>query len=145
MPAIVLLFGLILAFALDQATKAVALARLPKQGSIRYGHLLFSQVQNVRPSLAFPISYRVFIGLWATELGLMLVLVQSAPISELVLVQLALGAALGGATSNLFDQLYRGNIVDFINLRFWPRFNFADAAIVAGVLIALYWWWKYSF
>jgi signal peptidase II len=48
-----------------------------------------------------------------------------------------IGAAIGGATGNLFDQLRRGAIVDFIAIGWWPVFNVADAAIVSGAGLAL--------
>ena len=54
---------------------------------------------------------------------------------------IALGLVLGGASGNLTDRLFRaprwgrGAVVDFIDFRFWPVFNFADAAIVAGVVM----------
>ncbi|MFL5819892.1 MAG: signal peptidase II [Solirubrobacteraceae bacterium] len=41
-----------------------------------------------------------------------------------------------GAASNLSDRLRHGGVVDFIALAFWPAFNFADAAIVAGLASA---------
>lgn len=46
-----------------------------------------------------------------------------------------LAVMLGGAAGNLFDRLQTGYVVDFIDLRFWPVFNFADVAIVAGVFL----------
>lgn len=55
------------------------------------------------------------------------------------LVQLALGLQLGGAIGNLIDRLrFAGQVVDFIDLNFWPLrrwpvFNIADASIVTGV------------
>jgi signal peptidase II len=51
--------------------------------------------------------------------------------------QIALGGALGGAASNLLDRFWRGAVVDFIDLRFWPVFNLADVAICVGALIAI--------
>ena len=50
------------------------------------------------------------------------------------LVRIALGLALGGAVGNLIDRLRLGYVIDFIDFRFWPVFNVADSAIVAGVL-----------
>jgi signal peptidase II len=53
----------------------------------------------------------------------------------------ALGLVLGGACGNLADRLFRvprwgrGAVVDFIDFRFWPVFNLADGAIVAGVVM----------
>jgi len=59
------------------------------------------------------------------------------PLLQGATAPVAIGAALGGASSNLFDRLWRGGVVDFIDLGFWPVFNVADVAIVAGVAIAL--------
>ncbi len=50
----------------------------------------------------------------------------------------ALGLAFGGAAGNLLDILRRRHIVDFIDLRWWPVFNLADVAIVAGLVVALW-------
>jgi signal peptidase II len=49
-----------------------------------------------------------------------------------------LGAALGGAAGNLSDILRRRFVVDFIDLGWWPVFNLADVAIVAGLMLALW-------
>ncbi|MEE3187236.1 MAG: signal peptidase II [Actinomycetota bacterium] len=54
---------------------------------------------------------------------------------------ISLGLVLGGACGNLTDRLFRdpgwgrGAVVDFIDFRFWPVFNLADAAIVVGVIL----------
>jgi signal peptidase II len=53
---------------------------------------------------------------------------------------LALGLIMGGAAGNLTDRLLRhhgGQVIDFIDLRWWPVFNVADAAVSCGVLLAL--------
>jgi lipoprotein signal peptidase len=52
--------------------------------------------------------------------------------------QLGLGMALGGACSNVYDQLRHGVVVDFLDLGWWPVFNFADVAITIGVTMALW-------
>ncbi len=45
---------------------------------------------------------------------------------------------MGGAVSNLIDRVrVDGNVIDFIDFRIWPIFNFADTAIVCGMLILL--------
>jgi len=51
-----------------------------------------------------------------------------------------LGLVMGGAVGNLADRLVRhhgGAVIDFVDLRWWPVFNVADAAITVGVVIAL--------
>jgi signal peptidase II len=45
---------------------------------------------------------------------------------------------LGGAVGNLIDRVrIDGKVIDFIDFRIWPVFNFADTAIVCGMLILL--------
>ncbi len=45
---------------------------------------------------------------------------------------------LGGAVGNLIDRVRTdGRVIDFIDFRIWPVFNFADLAIVCGMLVLL--------
>lgn len=59
-----------------------------------------------------------------------------------VWVRLSLGLQLGGAMGNLSDRIFRGSVVDFIDIGFWPIFNIADAAIVLGVAMLAYYFWQ---
>jgi signal peptidase II len=45
-----------------------------------------------------------------------------------------LSLVLGGALGNILDRHLYGYVVDFIDLRVWPVFNFADSAITIGAL-----------
>jgi signal peptidase II len=54
------------------------------------------------------------------------------------IAQAGVGCALGGAAGNLLDILRRRQVVDFIDLGWWPVFNLADVAIVGGLLLALW-------
>jgi signal peptidase II len=54
----------------------------------------------------------------------------------------AVGLVLGGALGNLADRLFRsgggflgGAVVDFVDLRWWPVFNVADACVVVGAIL----------
>jgi signal peptidase II len=53
--------------------------------------------------------------------------------------RLALALMLAGAAGNLLDRIFRGYVIDFIHVRWWPVFNVADICITAGVLLLL---WK---
>lgn len=44
---------------------------------------------------------------------------------------------LAGAVSNLIDRISLGCVIDFIDLKFWPIFNLADAFIVIGVIMLI--------
>lgn len=49
------------------------------------------------------------------------------------LMRLTLGLIGGGALGNLYDRLFLGKVVDFLDFQIWPFvFNFADCAIVVG-------------
>lgn len=54
---------------------------------------------------------------------------------------LALALVLGGALGNLYDRVALGYVVDFIVIHYehhyWPAFNIADSAIVAGAGLLL--------
>jgi len=41
---------------------------------------------------------------------------------------------IGGALANLFDRIYLGFVVDFLDFRIWPVFNLADSAVTLGAL-----------
>lgn len=53
----------------------------------------------------------------------------------------ALALVLGGALGNVFDRLYLGYVVDFIDVYYgqwhWPAFNVADSAITVGAALLL--------
>ena len=51
---------------------------------------------------------------------------------------LPVGAVLGGALGNLADRAREGSVIDYVDPKFWPAFNLADAAIVVGILGLLY-------
>ena len=46
--------------------------------------------------------------------------------------RVALGCLLGGAAGNLIDRVRLGYVIDYVDLRVWPVFNLADAAVVIG-------------
>ena len=55
------------------------------------------------------------------------------------------GIVLGGVFGNVIDRSFRsgdgvlgGQVVDFIDLQWWPIFNFADVALVIGLPLLLY-------
>jgi lipoprotein signal peptidase len=45
----------------------------------------------------------------------------------------SLGLALGGSASNLIDIIGHRCVVNYIDLGWWPVFNLADVAILAGL------------
>ena len=57
--------------------------------------------------------------------------------------QILFGLFLGGVVGNLIDRTFRGYVIDFFDLSFWPVFNIADMAISISVIgLVLYFWKK---
>jgi len=48
--------------------------------------------------------------------------------------QIFVGLLLGGSLSNAVESSLRGTVSDYVCLRFWPAFNFADLALAAGAI-----------
>ena len=125
------------ALLIDQVSKRIVTSRLSEteigwQRSI----VMIKRVTVPRRSPSIP-RQGALLGLWALAVFGAVLHVSAAVPSRGALVQFGLGCAIGGATSNLLDRLWRGVIVDFIAVGSWPTFNLADAAIVGGMLLAL--------
>ncbi len=75
---------------------------------------------------------------WFTALASAILLYRSGLWFQSRYAVLGLGLAFAGATGNLLDILRHRHIVDFVDLRWWPVFNLADVAILAG-LAAAFW------
>ena len=49
---------------------------------------------------------------------------------------------VSGALSNLFDRIFLGHIIDFIDFKIWPIFNMADSCITIGVIYLVFYYMK---
>ncbi len=54
----------------------------------------------------------------------------------------ALGLLAGGSAGNLWDRIIWGRVVDYIHIIDWPVFNLADSAIVVGMTLLVYHYWR---
>jgi signal peptidase II len=137
MRAVAFLLAAILLVVLDQALKAFVISRFREGQATSLGSVAIRRTLNRGGCRGFLQNSGALVALWAIEIVVLATLVQFGPLLQGTTATFALGAALGGASSNLFDRLWRGGVVDFIDLGFWPVFNLADVAIVAGVVVAL--------
>ncbi len=48
----------------------------------------------------------------------------------------------GGIIGNFLDRAIRNYVIDFIDFKFWPAFNFADACISLSVIGLIIFFWK---
>ena len=56
--------------------------------------------------------------------------------------QWLMGLFLGGVIGNFIDRMFRDYVVDFIDFKFWPAFNIADAMITSSVIGLVIYLWK---
>lgn len=68
--------------------------------------------------------------------------------SKSSLTSFSLGLIAGGALGNLYDRVFSGKVIDFIDVHFksyhYPTFNFADLFVSAGILVLILKEWKRS-
>jgi signal peptidase II len=140
-PLAQLLFAGVVVLAIDQVSKTIVLARMRWRRRCEPTGRLTPQLRpcrNRRIGLGLVGDRRALLFLWClAALGASL-LVHYAPPFQMWGPRIAMGAALGGAASNLLDWVRRGAVMDFIDLRVWPVFNLADAFIVLGVGVTLW-------
>jgi len=53
-------------------------------------------------------------------------------------LQVGLAFVLGGSLGNLIDRVFRGYVIDYVDIMIWPVFNLADIMINVGVILIAY-------
>jgi len=152
-------FGLALMIVVaDQLTKSMATAALTYAEPVAFlPYFNFTLLHNYGAAFSFLSDaggwQRIFLGVVAFAVSVFLVFWILCIKSEKKIEILGLSLVLGGAIGNLWDRIYLGYVVDFIDwfyitansdcLSFfyfifssqschWPAFNIADAAIMLG-------------
>lgn len=74
--------------------------------------------------------------IWFLSLGCAFLLLRNGLWFRSPTALVGLGLAFGGACGNLIDVLRHGHVINFVDLHWWPVFNLADLAIVAGLILA---------
>ena len=136
-----LIAGLVLF--LDQATKALVVARFAADTAIPVIPGLFRLVRVENTGMAFgllndspsPLVFVLLTIISAALLGFVAYLLWSNQTPS-ALGGYGLALILGGAAGNVVDRLARGKVIDFLDFYLggyhWPAFNLADSAIVVG-------------
>ena len=136
-----LIAGLVLF--LDQATKALVVARFAADTAIPVIPGLFRLVRVENTGMAFgllgdsssPLVFWLLTIVSAALLGFVAYLLWTHQTPS-ALGGFGLALILGGAAGNVVDRLARGKVIDFLDFYLggyhWPAFNLADSAIVVG-------------
>ena len=123
---------------LDQWSKS-AVRLLGPDGCISCGHFLrIRRVANLNRMYGSVNIRRMMALVWLAALASALLLHNSGLWFQGPAALIGLGLALGGAAGNLLDIWRHQSVVDFIDLGWWPVFNFADLGIVGGLLLAFW-------
>jgi signal peptidase II len=123
--------------ALDQITKQIAVSAIDRGDSVAIA--LGFKLSNVRNK---GVAFGLLAGgevpvLLLTLAALALLLTYFAVHPDTPSLWLAVGLLCGGALGNLIDRLRIDAVIDFLDPPFWPAFNVADVAIVAGVALLI--------
>ena len=129
--------------ALDVVTKIVVVHELAHHAPIRLlgGFLTLLLLRN--SGAAFSIGTSATIVFTVIAAVVIVYILRTARKLRSLPWAITLGLLLGGATGNLSDRifrspgLFRGDVVDWIELPHWPVFNLADSAIVCGGVLAV--------
>jgi signal peptidase II len=126
------------AVAADQITKHVVASSIALDEAVKLiGPFSIRHVQNSGIAFGlFSSATVVVIVLTTVALAWMLVFFARSGARHPAL-PVALGLLIGGSVSNLVDRVRLGYVTDFLDLRWWPAFNLADASIVIGVAVLL--------
>lgn len=114
---------------IDQVVKWLFVSRQPM---IDWGWLRLHLVYNRGSAFGLVQDANVLL-LWVAiiVLGLFVFFARQTPQRFMPFAIIAAAGALG----NAIDRFFRGAVVDFIDLGWWPVFNIADSMIVVGVLV----------
>ena len=140
--------GLLLAVACavyitDVVSKAIVVATLSPRHPIRLlgGLVKLHLLRN--SGAAFSVGTSLTIAFTLIAVGVIIFILRTSRRLRSVPWAVVLGLLLGGATGNLTDRLlrspgvFRGQVVDWIQVPHWPVFNVADSAIVCGGVLAV--------
>jgi signal peptidase II len=132
----------ILVVVVDQLTKAWALSALDDRDIELIWRLRFHLTRN--SGMAFSRGQGLGPVIGVVALVVVAALLVSMRRQTSTVSTAAVGLVIGGAAGNVVDRLFRspgwlrGEVIDFIDPRWWPIFNVADMAIsVGGVLLVV--------
>jgi signal peptidase II len=130
--------------ALDQLSKAWVLATLPEFQQVPVIPGFWNWFRTYNEGAAF--SFLSDAGGWQKSVFIVLALVISGLLARMLArtprgdwrTAAPFALVIGGAIGNVIDRLLHGHVVDFIQWywqgHYWPAFNLADSAIVAGAV-----------
>jgi signal peptidase II len=133
----------VIVLGLDIVSKVAVVANLSDRSPVRLLGGFLKLLVSRNPGAAFSIGTSMTIVFTAIAISVIVVILRTSRRIRSIPWAITLGLLLGGATGNLGDRifrspgLFRGYVVDWIEVPHWPVFNLADSAIVCGGILAV--------
>lgn len=130
------------ALAVDLYTKALAVSRLAGNSFPVIDNILnFTYVENTGAAFGMLKDGNVFLIISTVIILAAVIVYLTIKKPKAKAVKIASALIIGGALGNLYDRIFRGFVVDFIDIRFinYPVFNIADCCVVCGAIIFAVW------
>jgi len=126
-------------FALDRLSKYIVVDSLVQGKSVALikDYLYFTYTKNFGAAFGLFSGYASFLIIIGIIISVIIVFYYFGFQKKDMIYKLALGLILGGSLGNLYDRIFLGYVVDFIDIRVLPIFNFADMMINLGVLLLI--------
>ncbi len=121
---------IVIVFLFDQISKFIVVHYLAPVGAIRIFSFFYLTYRE-NTGAAFSILYGKNLFFIFTSLLVIIILLYWVIKEKRYGLSFAL--VFGGAIGNLFDRIFRGRVIDFLDFRIWPVFNFADTAVTLGI------------
>jgi signal peptidase II len=123
----------------DYATKMFAFAHFGTPMEIIPGVLSFSLSLN--PGIAWSVPIPNSLMIFTTPVlitAIVFLIIKNCKFSHFI-TKTAICLILAGGFGNLFNRLFFGAVIDFIDFSFFPSFNLADSYLtIAGFLLILF-------
>lgn len=140
---------ILLMFFIDQVSKFIIVKNIPVYSSLNVvpGFFNLTHIHNRGAIFGFlsrsgsDLVYYILMLSSLIALGLVVYYFFKTPPQERSL-EIALSLILAGALGNLADRIFRGYVIDFVDLYLkkwhWPAFNVADASVSVGAMFLIF-------
>lgn len=140
-------FIIIISFLIDFFTKKIALNNLTQEINIIWDYLKLKLVNNTWIAFSIPISWLIL-----KIITILLIIwiwyyyYQFEKKKQSKLLDIAYALILGWAIGNGIERITNWSVIDFISIKYFAIFNFADIVINIWMMLLIFYyiqiWWK---
>jgi signal peptidase II len=115
---------------IDRLTKIFA---INLKQPIGYIILEFIYVKNTGAGFSIFNNMNIVLAILASIIGIILTYYYVSKNKNIKVPRFSFITIISGTIGNIIDRIFNGGVIDFINFRFFPVFNFSDILIFIGV------------